>query len=197
MSPPHRNDWARRISELWIISSSIMFVWQQRKNEAFNIKGRFKNRLQIETYQPLQSKADVVIIDGCGKLWSISWPNKATLRDLAHQMYQHVTFLQAADDMDVFFVFARYFKYSIKVTTREERTENLANNHVLTLDAPLSSGEIAMASSENKIQAIDIISKYIVDRLAANHLKNRLVLTHLLKLCPHRFKKEWLFQEMT
>ena len=112
-------------------------------------------------------------------------------------MYQHVTFLLAADDMDIFFVFDRYFKYSIKGTTGEERTENLANNHVLILDAPLSSREIAMASSENKIQAIDIIFKYIVDRLAANHIKNRLVLTHLLKLCPHRLKKEWLFQEMT
>ena len=35
-------------------------------------KADLKNRLQIETSQRLQSKADVVIIDGCGKLWSIS-----------------------------------------------------------------------------------------------------------------------------
>ena len=76
-------------------------------------KAKLKNRLQIETSQWLQSKADVVIIDGCGKLWSISWPKNATLRDLAYQTYQYSTFLPAAEDMCVFLVFNIYFKYSI------------------------------------------------------------------------------------
>ena len=138
-------------------------------------KAKLKNRLQIETSQRLQSKADVVIIDGCGNLWSISWPKNATLRDLAYQLYQHVTFLLATEDMDVFLVFDRYFKYSIEGTTRKKRAGNLANNDVLTLDAPLPSREIVMNSSQNKIQGIDIISKYIVDMLTANHFKNRFV----------------------
>ena len=46
-------------------------------------------------------------------------------------MYQHVLFLLAAEDMDVFLVFDRYFKYSIKGVTREDETGNLANNFVL------------------------------------------------------------------
>ena len=140
-------------------------------------KADLKNRLQIETSQRLQSKADVVIIDACGKLWSISWPENAILRDLAYQMYQHVAFLLATKEMDVFLVSDSYFKYSIKGATREQRTGNLANNHALTLDVPLTSREIVMTSSQNKIQVTDIISKYIVDMLAANHFKNRFVVT--------------------
>ena len=140
-------------------------------------KADLKNRLQIETSQRLQSKADVVIIDGCGNLWSISWPENATLRDLAYQMYQHVTFLLTTKDMDVFLVFSRYFKYSIKGATREQRTGNLANNHVLTLDVPLPSREIVMTSSQNTIQVIEVISKYTIDMMTANHFKNRFVVT--------------------
>ena len=34
-----------------------------------------------------------------------------------------------------------------------------------------------MTSSQNKIQVIDIISKYNVDMLPADHFKNRLVVT--------------------
>ena len=84
-------------------------------------KAKLKNRLQLETSQRLQSRADVVIIDGCGKLWSISWPKNATLRDLAYQLCQHVTFLLATEDMDGFLVFDRYFKYSIKGTTKKRK----------------------------------------------------------------------------
>ena len=67
-------------------------------------------------------------------------------------------------------------KYSIKDATREERTGNLANNHVLT-GGSLTIREIVMASSQNNIQMIDMISKYIVNMLAANHFKNRFVVT--------------------
>ena len=92
-------------------------------------------------------------------------------------MYQHVMFILATKDMDVLLVFNRYFKYLIKGTTREQRTGNLANNHVLTLDVPLPWREIVMTSSQNKIQVIDIISKYNVDMLPADHFKNRFVVT--------------------
>ena len=92
-------------------------------------------------------------------------------------MYQHVSFLLATEDMDVFLVFDRYSKYSIKGATGEQRRGNLANNYVFTLDAPLPSTEIVMTSSQNKIQVIDIIFKYIVDMLSANHFKNRFVVT--------------------
>ena len=137
-------------------------------------KAKLKNRLQIKTSQRLQSKADVVIIDGCGKLWITLWPKNATSRVLAYQIYQHVTFLLCTEDMNVFLVFDRY---SIKDVTRKKRTGNLANNHVLALDAPLPSREIVMTSSQNKVQEIDIISKYTVDMLAANQFKNRFVVT--------------------
>ena len=40
-----------------------------------------------------------------------SWRKNATLRALAYQMYQHVMFLLATEDMNAFLVFDRYFKY--------------------------------------------------------------------------------------
>ena len=92
-----------------------------------------------------------MIIDGYEKGWSVSWPKDAILRDLACQIYQHVLFLIAAEGMDVFLVFNRYFKYSIKGVTRKERTGKLSNNYVLTLDAFLPSRQIVMASIQNKI----------------------------------------------
>ena len=75
------------------------------------------------------------------------------------------------------------FLFSIDISSiqskvlREQRTGNLANNHVYTLDAPLPSREIVMTSSQNKIQVTDIIFRHIVDMLAANHFKNRFVVT--------------------
>ena len=93
-------------------------------------------------------------------------------------MYPHVTFLLATEDMNIFLVFDRYFKYSIKSVTTEERMGNLANNHVLTLDVPsLPSNKIDMTSTQNKMQAIDVIFKYIVVMLAAKHFKNKFVVT--------------------
>lgn len=86
-------------------------------------------------------------------------------------------FFLSKEDVDVFLVFDKYFKYAIKNGTRGQRTGNLANNHFLSLDAPPPSREIVMTSSQNKTQAIDIISKYIIDILAVNHCRNRLVVT--------------------
>ena len=123
-------------------------------------KADLKSRLQIETSQRLQSKGDVAIINGCGKLWSISRPKNSTLRDLAYQMYHNVTFLPATEDMDICLVFNRYFTYSIKGAAREYRRGNLANNHVLKLEAPLPPREIVMRFSQNNIQVTQIQHSY-------------------------------------
>ena len=75
------------------------------------------------------------------------------------------------------FLFSIYISSIQSKVLREQRTGNLANNHVYTLDAHLPSREIVMTSSQNKIQVTDIISKHIVDMLAANYFKNRFVVT--------------------
>ena len=46
------------------------------------------------------------------------------------------------------------------------------------LEAPLSSIETIMTSSQNNNQVIDMICQYIVNMLAGNHFKNRFVVTY-------------------
>ena len=108
-------------------------------------------KLKIEISTRHQSNSDVKIIDGCGQLWSISCPTNGTLRDLANRMYKSVTYT-LAKGVDVYLVFDRYYPYSIKGMTRVQRTANLSNTHVLSLDAPLQSREVIMISSINKGQ---------------------------------------------
>ena len=85
------------------------------------------------------------------------------------------------------FLFSIYISSIQSKVLREQRTGNLANNHVYTLDAHLPSREIVMTSSQNKIQVTDIISKHIVDMLAANYFKNRFVVT-CSETTPTHFK---------
>ena len=49
-----------------------------------------------------------------------SWQKNATVSALAYQMYQHVMFLLATEDMDAFLIFDRYFKYLMC----DKRTKN-------------------------------------------------------------------------
>lgn len=92
-------------------------------------------------------------------------------------MYQYVTYQLGKENVDVYLVFDRYFKYPIKGATREQRTGNISNNHILNLDAPLPTREIIMTSSQNKIQVIDIVSKYIIELLSINHFLKKFVVT--------------------
>ena len=111
-------------------------------------------------------------MDGCATFWDITWPKNGIVRDLAYQMYQYVK-----ENVEVFLVFDRYFKYSIKGATREQRTGNITNNHILTLDSPLQAREIMMKSSKNKTQVIDIVSKFIIHLLSINRFTKRFVVT--------------------
>ena len=92
-------------------------------------------------------------------------------------MYQHVTYQLSKENAEVFLVFDRYLKYSIKGATRQQRKGNLSNNHILSIDAPLPTREVVMTSSRNKVQIIDIVSQYIVEMLSINRFKKKFVVT--------------------
>ena len=140
------------------------------------IKSYLKKALQVETSYRLQPKSNVIIIDGCAQLWSISWPTNGTVRNLADALY-HVVVSYLTMGIDICLVFHRYYKYSIKGLTRAQRTGSIANNHVLSLDTPLPTRENTMTSTRNKVQVIDIISQYIIEKLTGTNYQSKFVVT--------------------
>ncbi|XP_066927982.1 uncharacterized protein [Clytia hemisphaerica] len=142
-----------------------------------NAKSELKEALKVTTSQRNQTKPEVIIVDGCAKFWDVRWPTNGTVRDLAYKMYQYVTYQLSKENSDVFLIFDRYFKYSIKGATRDQRTGNISHNHILSLDSPLPTREIVMKSSKNKIQVIDIVSKYIIEMLTIHRFSKRFVVT--------------------
>ena len=77
-------------------------------------KSDLKEALKVTSSQRNQTKPEVIIVDGCAKFWSVEWPKGGTVRDLAYKMFQYVTSKLSNEKADVFLVFDRYFKYSIK-----------------------------------------------------------------------------------
>ena len=61
-------------------------------------------------------------------------------------------------------MFCRY-QYSIKGLKRAQRTISIASNGVLSLSTPIPSKEDTILSTGNKVQIIDIISKYLIEKL--------------------------------
>ena len=73
-------------------------------------KSVLKNSLQIEV--PIRGcTTDVIIIDGCALLWTIQWPSKGPVSDLANAVYKYIQ--SKILDHDVCLVFDRYNDYSI------------------------------------------------------------------------------------
>ena len=142
----------------------------------FKSKSDLKNTLQIEISIRNQSNADAKIIDGCGQVWAISWPTNRTSRNLAYTMYKAEIFL-LAKCIDVYLIFDRYCKFSFIGITWIQKTTNLSNTRILSLNAPLPSREVIMTSSTNKTQLIHVILQYLVDMLSVNHYRSRFVLT--------------------
>ena len=70
-----------------------------------------------------------------------------------------------AANTDVYLVFDRYYKYSIKGLTKGKRTGSIASNHVLSLSTPIPLKEDTMLSTRNKVQIISIISKYLIKKV--------------------------------
>ena len=52
-------------------------------------KSALKNSLQVEV-PTRDSSTDAIIIDGCALLWTIQWPSKGSVSDLADAMYSYI-----------------------------------------------------------------------------------------------------------
>ena len=78
---------------------------------------------------------------------------------------------------NVYIVFNRYYKYSVKGLTRAQRTESIARSYVLSLSTPIPSKEETMLSVGNKVQIIDTISKYLIKKLENTSYRCKFVVT--------------------
>ena len=75
----------------------------------------------------LKVPADVVIVDGCALLWTVHWQCKGTVQNIVDEFYEYVN--QKMNSSDVYLVFDRYYKYSIKGSARKERVGNMVHRH--------------------------------------------------------------------
>ena len=132
-------------------------------------KSDLKKTLQVATSLRLQPKPNAVIIDGCALLWATSWPTNSTVKNLADALHQLVLSYMMGNS-DLYLVFDRYYKFSIKGLTRAQRTGMIASNHVLSLNTPIPSKEDTVLSTSNKVQVIDIIVKYIIGKFGRHKL---------------------------
>ena len=127
----------------------------------------------MECAKRTQCQPDVFVLDGCALLWTVHWPEKGTVKDFAEAFYKKVwTFLTQAD---VYLVFDRYFDFSIKDCTRQERLGKVSKKHAFLLSTILPSQSTVLTSTHNKVQLIEIVGKYLVNNVRNN--SNRLVIT--------------------
>ena len=143
---------------------------------ALKIKADLRNALQVDTSLHLQPKPNVVIIDGCAKLWATSWPTNDTVKDLAEALH-HLVLSYLTENTDVHLVFDRYYKCSTKGLTRAQRIRTVASNHVLSLSTPIPLKEDTMLSTGKKVQIIDIISRYLIKKLENTSYRSSFVVT--------------------
>ena len=138
-------------------------------------KSDFKNNLEVEVSCRYHPAPDSVVIDGSAIFWTIEWPKQGTVTDLMDTMYEFIE--SQLMFHDVYFVFDRYYEYSVKGSTRENRVSNIANHHHFSLSTPLPSREKALSSSSNKQQLIDITVSFVSQKVADGKFVNTLVIT--------------------
>ena len=132
-------------------------------------KSTLKKKLQVEVSNRTSSQAECIVLDGCAVLWVIAWPDRGVVQDFVKNVLTYVTgYLQTAD---TYLVFDRYYSKSIKQITRTARMgKNASRRHQLSLDTTLPMKKVCLTVTENKVQLISIICKYLS--------KNRHLLPH-------------------
>ena len=138
-------------------------------------KSVLKTTLEVETSTCSIPAPDTLVIDGSAIFWTLAWPKEGTVTDLMELMYDYIE--SKLISQDVYFVFDRYFLYSIKGSTRENRVENRTNHQYFSLSAPLPPRDKPLSSSLNKKQLIDLIVAFVSERIALRKHRNSLILT--------------------
>lgn len=101
-------------------------------------KSNMKKKIQVEHTSRGVTVPDATILDGCAIFWIIHWPAAgANTTDYAENVLQYVIDLLSL--CDVYMIFDKYFKPSIKGQTRANRgsADCCTLYHVLTLSSEL------------------------------------------------------------
>ena len=125
-------------------------------------KSGLKNTLQVVTSRRTQISANAIVIDGCALLWTVHWPPVGTVKDVASSVWSQVLkYLQCSN---VYLIFDRYYEFSPKGVTRKERAHNIQHQHQFDINTPLPKQDVALTSSSNKVQLIELICVHLVDQ---------------------------------
>ena len=138
-------------------------------------KSTLKRKLQVDAESV--GVRTCVILDGCAILWVIHWPTTGTVADYVKNFVAYIQRLLHCTD--VYLVFDRYYKPSIKGETRLSRAGKTAvRQHILNASTELPSQKVTLCVTENKVQLIDIICQYLMDHASELPQENKLVVTY-------------------
>ena len=138
-------------------------------------KSDLKNLLQSKI-SSRNLNFDSIIIDGNAMLHSaIHWPKGADVSKLIEGIGSYI--FQLLTNCDIYLIFDRYYNFSIKSDTRQERRGAFLKDHKFTENTPLPSKEAALASTKNKVQLIEIIANRLLTAAASHNTINKLIIT--------------------
>ncbi len=98
-------------------------------------KSVLKANLEVQVFRRINSSKGAVIIDGNAILWCQDWPKECVLSHLAEQLCEYIE--KKLMYNDVYLVFDRYKKFSIKGSTRSDRAKKIAYQLKFTPSTPL------------------------------------------------------------
>ena len=107
---------------------------------------QLKDAMKVEVSKRSTKAADVIVLDGCAILWIVHWPENGNWIMLHH-----------------------FNRYSPKSSTRQGRVASVNQRHTLSLSSSLPSQNTVLKSTHNKIQLIDIITKYLLEHTNSSH----------------------------
>ena len=109
-------------------------------------KATLKSTLQVEhSSRTFTSQPDAIFLDGCAIMWIVHWPTKGVIKDYVNGFVNYVLSKMTISG-NVFVVFDRYNKKSIKSSTRASQAAVLQHSkkHVITLTTPIPSRDVVL-----------------------------------------------------
>ena len=104
----------------------------------------------------IESSLEAIFLDRCAVLWVVPWPTGAATVEtylVQFRTYIHKHLCRA----DVYLVFDRYYKDSIKGHIRQSRAQNASRTFNLQLNTQVTVQNVILNVTSNKAQLINLI----------------------------------------
>ena len=161
--------------ELSPISTSM---FQETANMRIAVgKSSLKHKLKVTMSARLTQDCDVVIMDGCAIMWTVHWPHNGSVKDFVDNFCNFV--IQRISNAHVYLVFDRYYDFSIKSSTRMQRSgQYCTRRHHLSINSLLPAQKVMLTVTENKRQLIGFICSELVRLgLSSHSFQHSLIVT--------------------